>query len=294
MGQRNLLTLAALIGGVQAPVAFGQILPDNNLYLQDCLECESGLSKEDFMGVIDEVRTVYEGIVENQGGKLEIEARWSDSTVNASAIQMYGSWTVNMYGGLARRPEITKDGFTLVLCHELGHHLGGFPFVSSWGANEGESDYFATHSCAFQLWKDEKEVNAEARQVIPKPAKEQCDAIYSDKDDQNLCYRIVMGGKSLGNLLGALKRQTVSFEKRDTREVRRTEHGHPDAQCRLDTYIAGAVCTVPHDMEVIPGKREGRGYNDRTSEMEAARHSCHNVNGDSAGLRPRCWFKPGV
>ena len=28
-----------------------------------------------------------------------------------------------MYGGLARRAEVTEDGFAMVLCHELGHHV---------------------------------------------------------------------------------------------------------------------------------------------------------------------------
>ena len=69
------------------------------------------------------------------------------NTVNANASQRGRTWIVNMYGGLARRPEITPDGFAMVLCHELGHHMGGFPFVSGWAANEGQSDLFATLSC---------------------------------------------------------------------------------------------------------------------------------------------------
>jgi len=293
MGRWQLLAFSALASVVSLPAA-AQILPENDLYLQDCFECESGLSKADFLDVIDQVKQMYEDTVKNQDGNLEVEALWDDSTVNASATQVYGSWVVSMYGGLARRPEVTKDGFTLVLCHELGHHLAGFPFVSDWGADEGQSDYFATHSCAVQLWKNDKRKNAEARDEIPEVAKDKCDVAYEDEDDQNLCYRTLLAGKSLGNLLAALKRESVSFDEADTNEVRRTQHGHPAAQCRLDTYIAGAVCGVAHDKEVIPGKRGGRGYNDRKAELEAARYSCTEYGQHEQGLRPRCWFKPGI
>lgn len=293
MGRWHHMAFSA-VSLVTSHSAFAQILPDNNLYLQDCVDCESGLSRADFFDVINQVKESYEETVTNQKGNLEIDGRWDDSTVNASATQLYGSWTVNMYGGLARRPEVTKDGFTLVLCHELGHHLGGFPFVSSWGADEGQSDYFATHSCAPQLWREQKDTNAEAREVIPAVARKKCDAVYEDEDEQNLCYRIVLAGKALGNLLAALNDDSVSFDAADTQQVRRTQHGHPEAQCRLDTYIAGAVCVLDHDKEVIPGKRDGRGYNDRTAEIDAARHSCTQYGGHEEGLRPRCWFKPGI
>ena len=293
MGRWHLVAFSVVSAVTSLPVS-AQILPENNLYLQDCYECESGLSKADFFDVIDRVKDTYEQTIKDHKANLEIEAMWDDSTVNASATQLYGTWTVNMYGGLARRAEVTKDGFTLVLCHELGHHLAGFPFVSTWGADEGQSDYFATQSCAQNLWKNDHELNAEAREVIPANPKSTCDAAYDDEDEQNLCYRIVLAGKSLGNLLAALKDDSVSLDDRDASEVRRTQHGHPEAQCRLDTYIAGAVCPVDLDKSIIPGKRNGRGYNDRNAEIEAARHSCTKYGNQDLGLRPRCWFKPGI
>ena len=47
---------------------------------------------------------------------------WKNDTVNANAQQRGRNWIVNMYGGLARRPEIFFRRFAMVLCHELGHH----------------------------------------------------------------------------------------------------------------------------------------------------------------------------
>ena len=67
---------------------------------------------------------------------------------------------------------MTPDGFALVLCHELGHHLAGNPRVQAWAANEGQSDYFSTQSCARELWSGETAENAKAALTVPKTPKD--------------------------------------------------------------------------------------------------------------------------
>ncbi len=281
-----------ILGAFTAPVAQATILPENHLYLEDCLECEANVTEEDFKTIIERAKNLFSDVVERHDGNLTIRGNWNDATVNASATQLFGSWIVNMYGGLARRPEVTPDAFTMVLCHEIGHHLAGFPFVSNWGADEGQSDYFATNHCSALFWGSEVATNAKARAAIAAEPKALCDESWSTQDAQNLCYRTMLAGKALANLLGALKDQTADWTTPDTSIVRTTDHNHPAAQCRLDTYIAGAVCTAPYDIEVIPGKRSGRGYNDRQAEADAAPYSC---GGDYRhGARPLCWFAPSI
>jgi len=271
------------------------ILPDNNLYLRDCVECETGIGQEEFNRVIAEAKNAFGPIVESFGESLEIVGKWSDSTVNASALQGFGSWTVTMYGGLARRPEITSDGFALVLCHEIGHHLGGFPFVSGWGANEGQSDYFATNHCAPYLWARQVKINATYRQKIPAIPKAQCEAAYQNENEQNLCFRIMIASKSISDLLGFLNKTSVSFDQTDQKTVQKTFNSHPAAQCRLDTYVAGSLCTLEYEPTLIPGKSGDLGANNLDSEMESSQVNCaHSVTFQPSALRPRCWFKPEI
>ena len=66
-------------------------------------------------------------------------------------MRLLNEWRVVIYGGL-EHPLLTLDGLTAVICHEVGHHLGGFAFKTSilgdnWAATEGQSDYFAAHRC---------------------------------------------------------------------------------------------------------------------------------------------------
>jgi hypothetical protein len=266
--------------------SYANILPPNNLYLEDNLFKRSGgITEEQFNQVIDKAMDIYSPIIDSMGGRLDILRLWNDSTVNAYADRSGSDWVVGMFGGLARRSEVTVDGFTLVVCHELGHHLGGFPYKSRrWAAAEGQADYFATLSCGKIFWENDKEENAKFRETISSVPKELCDKNYSDVDDQNICYRQMMAGLSLANLLGNLGGSGgIRFETPDDGVVSRTYENHPDGQCRLDTYVAGAMCTTSWDANLVP-----------RDEQESSNYTCNMVQGFQREARPRCWFKPNL
>ncbi len=277
-----LIGLSSMLFALNAQADF---LPENNLYLQDYLEADGGITESDFNDVMDQAQAVYGPIIKAQGGQLNFTRNWKDSTVNASANRLFNIWYVNMYGGLARRPEITKDGFTMVVCHELGHHLSGFPYVSSWAADEGNSDYFAALSCARNLWQNDSEGNAEAAADIPEFPKALCDEEYYGEGQArvDLCYREMLASYSVSNLLGSLEGVNVDYNTPDKSKVSTTYHGHPHGQCRMDTYMAGTLCQAKFDANVIP-----------KDEKQTAANSCHGYSGFTKNLRPTCWFKPGL
>ena len=273
-----LSTLALTWGST---MVYADFLPPNDLYLQDSVNFTKGISEQEFNAVLDEIQDVFGPVIQNFGGELVINRNWDDSTVNASANQMGSTWELNMYGGLARRPEITKDGFTMVVCHELNHHLGGFPFVSSWAADEGQSDYGAFIGCSRKLWANRDEDNQQAQNNISEYPKQLCDKKYSGNAARNLCYREMLAGESLAGLLAALENGSISYTTPDKSVVKKTYHGHPKAQCRLDTYVAAILCTAQWDFNVIP-----------KNETESANYTCTKKDGFTVGLRPLCWFKP--
>lgn len=269
--------------------------PKNDLHLQDNLDSlDANIDEAAFNRIITQVGDIYAPIVASHGANLVFERKWTDSTVNAFANQEGDKWTVAMFGGLARRPETTPDGFALVVCHEVGHHLGGFPFYDEdWAGSEGQADYFATQACANLLWAQDKEVNATFRQTAPDVVKQRCDAVYADTDRQNLCYRSSMGGKSLANLLSRLGgAKEPKFETPDPKVVTTTVTSHPEGQCRLDTYFGGALCPVSFTDDAIPGRRHEGGQGSTAAEAVASRVSCTDASFFMEGKRPRCWFAP--
>lgn len=279
------LTLAlALTGSVYACTEDGKerFLPENDMQIPVGAKRLGGISEQQFNLVIDKLEDIYAPIASSMGGNLKIHRKWTDATVNASATRL-GAWNVNMYGGLARHEAITEDGFALVLCHEIGHHLGGAPKVSNilnrWASNEGQSDYFATLKCLRQMFKNENNEAVVRNLDAPAALTNACAKAWPNKEDYNVCVRGGMAGASVAKLFASLRKQPEGkFETPDQTIVTKTNHAHPAHQCRLDTYFQGALCE--------------KSFNEDVSQKDEVQGTCHGQTGHAVGLRPLCWFKP--
>lgn len=260
----------------------------------------SNITEAEFRERIKILQDLYSPIVARHGGKLAINGDWKGEKPNAAASQRGGSWQVKITGGLARHPDLTGDAFTLILCHELGHHLGGFaiapgttPMERAWAANEGQSDYFSTQVCARKLWAPDFAANAEFRKIVTEKAQKKCDSVWSNPADQDLCYRILTAVESMIKTMSTLMNKPMpDFETPDLTAVPQTSHKHPPVQCRMDTTLQGALCQAVFNESLIPGKNVNGGINSVEAEEEAATFSCTAFSGFNVGLRPTCWFKP--
>lgn len=272
---------------LQSSIALAGFLPPNDLHLTSP-ELTSSMSEEQFNAQIDKALAHYAPLVKKlYGATLVANRNWTSETVNAYAYQAGSRWYVAMYGGLARR--VSEDGFLAVFCHELGHHLGGYPYTGSygWAANEGQADFFAFDSCLRNLLG--KEDNSAYGAELPAVAKGQCDAAWASQGERDLCYRSMLAAKSLADLLS---RGTAAYDTPDPRKVTVTDNGHPAGQCRLDTYMAASGCSArAFDETVIPGKNLGGARNGSLGEKASNKYVCNSFSGDKAGVRPDCWFK---
>lgn len=257
--------------------------PENNLRIP-VMDKDANLTEEDFNTIIDEITALYRQDIREQGGELKVVRDWANETVNAFANRKGNEWIIYMYGGLARHKFITKDAFALVVCHELGHHVGGFPRFSgldfTWSTNEGQSDYFSSMKCLRRYWQRTNNESAIRSLEIPATLKDRCEKAWFYKTDEELCQRIGMAGHSTSVFFGALAWSPFKpkFEKPSSKVTSYTLDSHPPHQCRLDTYFQGALCDVSYT-EDFRGDDEVPG-------------SCHLSLGHSEGMRPLCWFKP--
>ncbi len=285
----------------------GGFVPENDMKIPvnyyKGMRKAGGLSEAQFNAVIDKVEGVYSPIVSSIGGNLNVDRNWSDATVNAYASQSGKNWKVAMFGGLARHETITEDGFALVICHEIGHHIGGAPKkgetqttgggggwwggssstsnIASWASNEGQADYFANLKCLRRVFLNDDNAKIVKSLNAPKSVVDACNkANKSNKDDKEICVRASMAGMSVSRLFMALRNSNTepSFDTPDKAVVTRTDDNHPAYQCRLDTYFQGSLCEVDFNTDV--------------SQNNEIVGTCHGLNGQTKGLRPLCWFKP--
>lgn len=255
-------------------------LPKNNLQIPEGMFLNQGVSRQNFDKVLTMIEKVYTPVVTQHGGRFKVNRLWTTNEVNASAERSGSQWIINMYGGLARHPGMTEEGFALVACHELGHHIGYQPTYSGdWASNEGQSDYFSTLKCMrFMYENEDNETWAQTADVDP-VAVARCTQQFANRLDQLLCFRSAAGAQSIAAVFQDLDQSPTraSFSTPDPKVVRRTSDAHPETQCRIDTLFNGATCTVDKSVEL-----------GRTGWKTGA---C--VNGvDQFGWRPLCWFKP--
>jgi hypothetical protein len=279
-----LSTLSLMVAGQHAlactPDGKEGFLPKNNLSIPVGASF-AGVDQKSFNAVIDRIEPIYRKIISQKGANLVVERRWTDPTVNAYAQQEGNTWKVTMFGGLARHKQTTADGFALVLCHELGHHLAGAPLYSNrggWASTEGESDYFGSLKCLRRAWQGDKNTEIVKKLNVPASVSKRCDAQFKTADEKAICKRGAMAGLSLANLLHELggDGNYPSFETVDPSVVSRTYEGHPEAQCRLDTYYNGATCKVAYTKDI--------------GKSDINEGACSDKNGDKIGKRPKCWF----
>lgn len=246
---------------------------------------ENGLSEADFKGLIDRVRKVYDPVFESKGYAVEYLLYWDVNEGNAMTSESKDekkAWFL-FSGGLLRARYMTKDGFLFAACHEIGHHLGGFPKEKDlpWCSTEGQADYFANLKCMKEILRGDPE-NAKAVDLkLPGNIVRRCRKTYSDEESFQICLRSTKAAEDAYKFLQAKesgKDADESLFNRFMMPVSETIMRYPDLTCRAETAYRGAICD-----------RQGE-----LSDTDETAGVCHKKNGDRIGMRPSCWFKPQV
>ena len=140
---------------------YANIVPANNEYIPaNGNFLGLGVSEDDFYELISFFEELYRPQVKAAGAEnWEIIPEWYQGDVGAFAMQYSGNWTVTVYGGLARHRAMTVDGLASVICHEIGHHLGGAPkkrevLWTGWTSVEGQADYYSSSKCFMRYVKN--------------------------------------------------------------------------------------------------------------------------------------------
>ncbi len=239
------------------------------------------ISQEMMDALINRIKSIYSPIIKEEKGKnLEIYINWSRTDMGARFSERGNQWSLVLDGGNASHPYMTLDSVAVILCHEIGHFLGGppmYPPNSMWGwfSVHGQADYFATSQCLRKYFEGQENQSIISEMPIPRYVTAKCQDNFSDPEDIALCQRGAMA--PFATIVAYLNQEnrdelkinnpnhSISFQTPDTSIAKETFIKHPTAQCRLDTYFQGILCNDLNDDGICIGPN---------------------------GQRPRCWFNP--
>ena len=238
-----------------------------------------------FDRLIEHVQKQIQPVLKKQGINLTWDINWKPSVQNAFARVEEGQRKLVIYGGLYRNPRLTNDGFMWVLCHELGHHLGGAPMhalVSEISA-EGQADYYSTNVCLPIVFEGLDNQQAVQKLNVPLMVKKRCDTLWADAERSAICQRSIMAAQSFARFAVYFPAHPEVYPKvlTPTNEMAQETltDSYPTHQCRLDTAVAGALC-----------KKELKS----TQHFGDVKICSFRQMIQGQGARPRCWFKyPG-
>lgn len=239
----------------------------------------AGIQQQRFERIIDRVRDLYAPEFKARQQRLAIMDYWDSDRLEASArydLDKGGRVAViTITGGLARHAAITEGAFALVLCHEIGHFLAGQPAVSRF-STEGQADYFAASACMRQLIPRIFSDGIPAGESVPELVRERCTSRFETEQEAGICTRTALAGLALSRYFALNKQdaRTPRLEDRDPNVAKVLGFGTRTTQCRLDTYVAAALCN-PEVAEAT--------YVDR-------RWLCSGQGGLENAARPRCWY----
>lgn len=166
----------------------------------------TGISFNEFSHALNVVEAAYAPAFKKWGCPLYVVRSWNDPTPNAQAWRTSRGCFIEMFGGLARHPEMTYAAFMQVALHEIGHHVGGPPrYTGDVMSVEGQADYYSTRHGMPSLGMASKASSMAVARTL------------AELSGDPMPWR---PGPRLPN-------------------VSRTMQSHPPAQCRLNTYDSG-------------------------------------------------------
>lgn len=261
------------LNNVEAPVKatfwFSFIL----CVLQGPLSALADVNRERALEIAQTIEVEFTAEVKKAAGAdLRIQLGSDDSLTGRNLLS-----TIFFGGGFLNQPEIDEDVLTLIICHEVGHTLGGAPFLGH-RSIEGQSDYYATSKCLPRLWSQQDNEIIWEQTEEQDIAENKCYAAHSDRSRAQLCVRSLRAAHKLGQYFARSqgKEPVPSLTTADSFVQERGFYytDYPSNQCRVDTMVSGGLCVLDlyAPVDIYRAKNSG----------------CSS----GVGARPLCWHQP--
>lgn len=210
-------------------------------YLPPGASPRSSVTEADYQEVIRKfTQQNFLKVYQQTGRPLVVPFEWDSPFFGAYAQDKEIYLQISLWGGMARAPGSSKATLAAILCHELGHFLGGEPRQtmegSTWSSTEGQSDFYAASVCLPELLR----AHPEWVPTISSDVLKVCGPQLS-------CQRVLQAGLETVQLFQRYSYReniAVSLQTSENFTSELIRNTYPSDQCRLDTYVAGALCQL--------------------------------------------------
>ncbi|AUN98811.1 hypothetical protein DOM21_06940 [Bacteriovorax stolpii] len=117
----------------------------------------SPIKLTDFYTIPARIMGLFSKELQTTGYPLMLDAQWESPFFGAGVSFYNEQFRMMILGGTTRIQGMSLDAYAAVVCHEMGHILGGAPHQTitgaEWSSSEGQSDFFAASVCLPRYYK---------------------------------------------------------------------------------------------------------------------------------------------
>ncbi len=129
---------------------------------------DSAIQIFDFYNTPVRVMSLFSSELSKLSFPLVLDAKWESPYFGAGVSLYQDQFHLMVLGGMTRIEKMTLDAYAAIVCHEIGHLIGGAPYQTisgaEWSSAEGQSDFFAANVCLPRYFRslnvDSKEISA--------------------------------------------------------------------------------------------------------------------------------------
>lgn len=175
-----------------------------------------------FYVVPSTIINLYKTEIDELNYPLVLNADWNSPYFGAGVSLYDNAYRLMILGGMTRMKGMTEDIYAAVVCHELGHLLGGDPKQTitgaEWASAEGQADHFSASQCLPRYFKN-----------------------LGIKDENEISKRVEKAGFDFLNMASQIesdpKNKIIKRMKVNLPIVSETIiNRYPTNQCRYETY----------------------------------------------------------
>lgn len=203
----------------------------------------SRVSEKDYLQLIADFQSAYlPQVIQKTGKPVLILNEWKNPYFSAYSFQRESYFQISLSGGTARAPGATQASLAAIVCHELGHIIGGEPLQTipggEWASSEGQADFFAAKICLPNYFHRHPEAQT-AGSTDPE--------IMKTCHGNESCESVAKTGFEVVSFFQRYSYHEYVPVRLETHEKPSTElirNKYPTDQCRLDTFVGGAICQL--------------------------------------------------
>ncbi len=118
---------------------------------------DSAVSQVDFYMIPAQIISLFAAEIKQIGYPVLLDASWESPYFGAGVSFYNDQFRLMILGGTTRVKGMSLDAYAAIVCHEIGHIIGGAPFQTiagaEWSSAEGQSDFFAASVCLPRYFK---------------------------------------------------------------------------------------------------------------------------------------------